>query len=87
MRQRDRPASLFLRVWRWPILLAALTIFGLLSALLGQPGIWHGLSWITLCIPLLVILRFAAGAARSHGDGKLRHRSSPPHSETGSELS
>jgi len=35
--------------------LAALTLFGLLSALLGQSRIWWGLSWIALAIPLVVI--------------------------------
>ncbi len=45
-----------LRVWRWPALIATLTSFGLLSALLGEGGIWWVLSWIALTIPLLVIL-------------------------------
>ena len=42
-------------IWRWPILLAASTIIGLLSALLGQGGVWWGLSWIALATPLAVI--------------------------------
>jgi uncharacterized membrane protein YbaN (DUF454 family) len=41
-------------IWRWPALLAALSIFGLLSALLGQTGIWLPLSWIALTVPLAV---------------------------------
>ncbi|ARW11612.1 hypothetical protein [Acetobacter ascendens] len=41
-------------VWPWPIALGLLTIFGLLSALLGQHGIWLGLSWAALSIPLIV---------------------------------
>jgi hypothetical protein len=41
-------------VWAMPILLAVLTLFGLLAALLGL-GIWHWLSWITLCVPLGVV--------------------------------
>ncbi|WP_407155290.1 hypothetical protein [Bradyrhizobium sp. STM 3557] len=44
------------RIWRWPVVLAALTTFGLLSALLGQGGIWWGVSWIALAIPLMVIV-------------------------------
>jgi hypothetical protein len=28
-----------MRIWRWPATLAVLTIFGLLSALLGQGGL------------------------------------------------
>ena len=43
------------RVWRWPMALALLTLFGLLSALLGEGGMWWGLSWIALSLPLLVI--------------------------------
>lgn len=44
------------QIWRWPVVLAGLTIFGLLSALLGQGGVWWVLSWIALAIPLLVIV-------------------------------
>ena len=43
-------------VWRWPLLLAGLTILGLLSALLGQHGVWFWLSWLTLSVPLAVIV-------------------------------
>jgi hypothetical protein len=50
-----RPGSRhsFVRVWRWPGALATLTVFGLLSALLGQGGIWWVLSWIALSMPLV----------------------------------
>jgi hypothetical protein len=40
------------QIWRWPLMLAALVVFGLLSALLDQGGIWWGLSWIALAVPL-----------------------------------
>lgn len=50
-------ASQVIRVWRWPAVIGALTLFGLLSALLGQGGIWWALSWIALSVPLLVTLR------------------------------
>jgi hypothetical protein len=60
-----RPASSFLAVWRWPIGLALLTLFGLLSALLGQHGIWHGLSWAALAIPLAVITGHIVRAERA----------------------
>ncbi|RTL78330.1 MAG: hypothetical protein EKK36_00310 [Bradyrhizobiaceae bacterium] len=46
----------FFRIWRWPAVLAVLMIFGLLSALLGQGGVWWVLSWGVLAIPLLVIV-------------------------------
>ncbi|OYU86561.1 MAG: hypothetical protein CFE29_27830 [Bradyrhizobiaceae bacterium PARB1] len=44
------------RIWRWPFLLAVLTCLGLASALLGEGGVWWGLSWIALAIPLVVIV-------------------------------
>jgi len=42
-------------IWREPLVLAVLTCLGLTSALLGEGGIWWGLSWIALAIPLVVI--------------------------------
>lgn len=49
----------FLFVWGVPILLGALSIFGLLAALLGT-GAWHWASWTSLCILLAVIVRYWA---------------------------
>jgi len=46
--------STFRKIWGAPIALAALTLFGLLSALLGT-GLWHWLAWITITIPLAVM--------------------------------
>lgn len=40
-------------LWRVPILLGALTLVGLLSALIGDDA-WDALSWITLGIPIVV---------------------------------
>ena len=45
-----------LAIWRWPAVLAALTLGGLFSALLGQTGFWLPLSWLLLAVPLLVIV-------------------------------
>jgi hypothetical protein len=42
-------------VWRWPLLMAVLTLVGLVSALLGEGGVWWGLSWATLARPLAVM--------------------------------
>lgn len=53
---RDGPSP-FTRQWGWPIGLALLTLLGLVSALLGEGGIWWVLSWIALGLPLLVALR------------------------------
>ncbi|MGY8632459.1 hypothetical protein RAD15_08170 [Bradyrhizobium sp. 14AA] len=41
-------------IWRWPVLLAGSSLFGLLSALLGQTGLWLPMSWIALATPLAV---------------------------------
>ena len=41
-------------VWRWPLVLAGLTLFGLLSALLGEGGVWWALSWAALAVPLVL---------------------------------
>ena len=49
-------------VWRWPSVLALLTLFALLSALLGGHGVWVWLSWAALSAPLIVI---AAAVRRS----------------------
>ncbi|HVV42026.1 MAG TPA: hypothetical protein VHC94_13295 [Nitrobacter sp.] len=39
------------QIFRWPAVVAILSTVGLLSALLGD-GIWDGLSWILLAIPV-----------------------------------
>ncbi|ARP91231.1 hypothetical protein CAL14_13820 [Bordetella genomosp. 9] len=41
-------------VWRAPLILLVLTVFGLLAALLGTE-IWHWASWAALIIPIAVI--------------------------------
>lgn len=48
---RNKP---FLRLWGIPLFLAVLTLFGLLSALLGS-GSWQVLSWIALSAPLAIL--------------------------------
>jgi hypothetical protein len=35
--------------------MAVLTVVGLVSALLGEGGVWWGLSWVALAIPLAVM--------------------------------
>ena len=46
------------RIWLWPAAIALLTVFGLLSALLGQSRLWWVLSWIALAVPLATIVWF-----------------------------
>nr|WP_241030561.1 hypothetical protein [Paraburkholderia sp. Ac-20347] len=43
----------FHRVWLIPLILASITAFGLLAALLGR-GIWHVAAWFALACPILV---------------------------------
>jgi hypothetical protein len=40
-------------VWRIPAILAALSLLGLASAIVGD-GLWHWVCWIGLSVPLLV---------------------------------
>ncbi|WP_051237517.1 hypothetical protein [Ottowia thiooxydans] len=44
-------------VWRMPLLLGVLTVFGLLLALLGD-GTWRWASWLALASPVLVAAWF-----------------------------
>jgi hypothetical protein len=48
-------------IFRWPLLLFVLSLFGLLSALIGD-GVYDLLSWLSLGVPLglvgVVWLRF-----------------------------
>jgi len=54
----------FKRVWAVPLLLAALTLFGLLAALLGT-GVWHGLAWLALLVPIVVGLRYSMWTSKA----------------------
>lgn len=44
-------------VWGMPVFLAVLSLFGLLTALLGTGG-WRWASWLALAWPVLVIARY-----------------------------
>jgi hypothetical protein len=44
------------QVFRWPTLLGVLTLGGLVSALLGD-GLWDGMGWLLLAMPVGVGLR------------------------------
>ena len=45
-------------IFRWPVVIGVLSTVGLLSALLGD-GIWDGLSWLALAIPVVLYGIFA----------------------------
>ncbi len=47
-----RPDSIW-RVFRWPMIIGMLSIVGLLSALVAD-GVWDGVSWAALSIPVVV---------------------------------
>lgn len=42
------------RQWRWPLAIGALTLAGLVAALIGEGGIWRPTSWLALGAPLAV---------------------------------
>lgn len=52
-------------VFRWPAVLAVISIVGLLAALLGD-GAWDAMSWIALAIPVAIALRGLQQASRRH---------------------
>jgi hypothetical protein len=43
----------FLRVYAIPLTVVAISLFGLVSALLGA-GMWDYLSWLSLLVPLII---------------------------------
>ncbi|QHT71536.1 hypothetical protein GXP67_35180 [Rhodocytophaga rosea] len=47
----------FKKVWGMPILLALITLAGLIFAILGT-GIWHILSWVSLFVPIYIMCRY-----------------------------
>ena len=64
--------------WAVPVGLAALSAFGLLSALLGD-GVFDLLSWFALAVPVVVCLRYgmrrrtASEAPRASRATRRRH--------------
>jgi hypothetical protein len=44
------------RLWGMPLLIAVISLGGLLSALVGD-GIWDVLSWAALALPLVLLVR------------------------------
>jgi hypothetical protein len=51
-------------VWRAPLVLLLLTVFGLLAALLGT-RIWHWASWAAMAAPIVVILFYTMRRPRA----------------------
>jgi hypothetical protein len=46
-----------LKLWFMPVLLAVISLAGLVAAILGT-GFWHLLSWIALSYPIYIMLKF-----------------------------
>jgi hypothetical protein len=44
-------------IWRTPLLMAILTLFGLLAALLGT-GLWHWASWLAMATPIGIAFHY-----------------------------
>ncbi len=55
------PSYSFRKIYGSALVIAAITVYGLISALLGD-GLWDVLSWMALAVPLVVILRKYRGA-------------------------
>jgi Fe2+ transport system protein B len=53
-----------MQIFRLPAAFAAITIVGLLSALLGD-GVWNALSWVALACPIVATLYFILRSRRS----------------------
>jgi hypothetical protein len=61
--QRE-PRTLW-QIFAVPLLLGILTTVGLVAALVGD-GIWDGLSWVTLGVPIVVTLYCLAVSKKRH---------------------
>jgi hypothetical protein len=46
------------QIFAIPMVLGALSVIGLVSALVGD-GVWDGVSWMTLAIPILLCVYFS----------------------------
>jgi hypothetical protein len=63
-----------LDIFAIPLVLAVLTAFGLLAALLGEGDLWRYVSWAALTAPILVIIHHVAFG----GDRRRRVDKRPP---------
>ncbi|HEY8957016.1 hypothetical protein [Chitinophaga sp.] len=46
----------FTSLWGKPLLIALLSLAGLIAALVGD-GVWDIFSWVALALPLIIIIR------------------------------
>ena len=54
---QQRKQNIFMKVWGIPIALFALTLAGLIICLV-KDGFWDTLAWLSLIIPILLIVRY-----------------------------
>ncbi|WP_142687986.1 hypothetical protein [Chitinophaga polysaccharea] len=46
----------FMKLWGKPLLIALLSLAGLIAALVGD-GAWDAFSWVALALPVIIIIR------------------------------
>lgn len=63
---RTDPSLTTRPLWRWPLALAALSVSGLLSALVSD-GLGDAWSWLALGVPVAVMAWFGWGPRRTGG--------------------
>lgn len=45
------------QIFGWPLVIGVLSTVGLIAALVGD-GVWDGVSWLTLLLPILLYAMF-----------------------------
>ena len=45
------------QIFTWPLVIGVLSTVGLIAALVGD-GIWDGVSWVTLLLPIVLYTLF-----------------------------
>lgn len=47
------PRQTLSQIFTWPLVIGVLSTIGLVAALVGD-GVWDGVSWLTLLLPILL---------------------------------
>ena len=51
------PRQTLAQIFTWPLVIGVLSTIGLVSALVGD-GLWDGVSWLALLLPILLYALF-----------------------------
>lgn len=51
------PRQTLSQIFGWPLVIGALSTVGLIAALVGD-GVWDGVSWLALLLPILLYVIF-----------------------------